>query len=281
MSEEDDGGATTDRSQPSATEKSKTTKRLPTFRVGFPKQLDALRGYAVLSENGTKSVHYSHVAELIKVHEANVSSMNPFFLENGFIEKQGAGVVPHAALIEYNRAHGWNPETSGQKLAPIVSETWFGRALTRRLQFRAMSDDEAIEALASECMAGPDARSQLKLLLDYCETAGIVRRENGQLMAPKENQNSSTEKPKAEQQSSSESLRSPPTVSAAVANVRPTAYGSGDAGSMPSTASANGINFQVSIKVDLAEMKEWPAERIAAFFSGMAQVLAAQGKKEN
>jgi len=253
---------------------SKTTKKLPTFRVGHPKQLDALRAYAVLSENGTKAVHYTKVAEIIKVHEANVSSMNPFFVENGFIERQqGGGFMPVSAVSDYNRAFSWNPETAGAKLAPVVSAAWFGMAIVRRLQFRAMTEDEAGEVLASEGMAGPDSRLQLRMLLDYCETAGIVLRENGQLRAPKE-----PIRPPSAQAAPSPAPLAEPIVAAAVgvAGNRPVFYGGGTAQASPAEG---GINFQVSIHVDLAEMKEWTADRIAAFFSGMAQVLAAQENK--
>lgn len=245
-----------------------SNKKLPTFRVGTAKQFDALRAYAVLSDGGTKPVRYTNVAEIIKVHEANVSSMNPFFLENGFIEKQAGGVVPHLALLEYNRAHSWNPDKAGQKLAPIVSKTWFGEALQQRLLFRSMSEDEAVEALATICMAGPDAKLQLRMLLDYCEVAGLVRRENGQLSAT----NSSPQP--APSPARNDPIPAAPSVSTAPER-KPSAFG----GAM--SPAEGGINFQVSIQVDLAEMKGWSADRIAAFFSGMAQVLAAQEKKES
>src|SRR4051812_863272 len=101
---------------PSSAEKSRLTKKLPTFRVGPAKQLDALRAYAVLSENGTKPVHYSRIAEIIKVHEANVSSMNPFFVENGLIIKAHNGYLPSPQVLEYDRAYSWKPETAAQKL---------------------------------------------------------------------------------------------------------------------------------------------------------------------
>ena len=242
-----------------------STKKLPTFRVGYPKQLDALRAFAVLSENGTKPVRYTKVAEVIKVHEANVSSMNPFFFESGFIEKQGGGAMPHPALLEYNRAHQWKAETAGPKLAPIIAATWFGQMLAQRLQFRAMTEDEAVDALAAECMAGPDAKPQLKMLLDYCETAGIVRRDNGQLSAP--------------QSKPADSLPPPPEPVATPVEVAPKSFFGG--GPATPKAAAGGISFQINVNVDMAEMSGWSADRIASFFAGVAQVLAAQGKSES
>ena len=247
--------------------KSKLSKKLPTFRVGFAKQLDALRAYAVLSDGGTKAVHYSKVGELIKVHEANVSSMNPFFLENGFIEKQGAGYMPTAPIVEYNRAFSWNPETSAQKLAPIVINSWFGQALRQRLQFRQLSEDDAIEVLAAVCKADPGAKPQLRILLDYCEGAGILTRANGQLVAAAELDLKESKSP----QPPSATLERPPMA-------QPPERSQGPAPALASDSQDGAINFQISVQVSLAEMKDWSTERITAFFGGIAQVLAAKNK---
>lgn len=240
-----------------------SNKRLPTFRVGFAKQLDALRAYAVLSESGAKPVRYQNIAPIIKLHEVNVSSANPFFLENGFLEKVSGGLLPTAAVLEYNRAYSWKPETAGAKLLSIVEKSWFGAALQQRLLFRTMTEDEAIEALASICMAGPDARPQLKTLIDYCELAELLRRENGQLIA---NQDARVSQPAQTQHK--EEPRPAPTSETQEMRV----------GGFAPTAGA--INFQISVKVDMAEMKGWSADRITAFFGGIAQVLAAQEKKQ-
>jgi hypothetical protein len=40
------------------------------------------------------------------------------------------------------------------------------------------------------------------------------------------------------------------------------------------------VQFHVSVKVDMAEFAGWSADRITAFFGGIAQVLAAKGTLE-
>ena len=107
--------------------------------------------------------------------------MNPFFLENGFIEKNGSGYLPTAPVIEFSRRHGWDAPTAAQALAPIVINSWFGQALTRRLHFRALSEDELVGLLAAQCQAGPEAKPQLRVLIDFCEVAGIIARADGKL----------------------------------------------------------------------------------------------------
>lgn len=245
--------------------KTRLTHKLPTYRAGFAKHMDCLRAYAVLSEGGTKAVHYVKIADIIKLHEANVSSMNPFFQECGFIEKQAGGYVPHAAVVEYNRAHQWNPENAAEKLGGLVLASWFGQALSQRLQFRPMTEDEAIEMLAAECNAGPEMKGQLRMLIEFAEASGVVRREGGQLFALRGTPVAQTE----------------PVVLSTIASPRvtPESFPAPAAAASQAASPAGGaINFQVSVNVDLAQMKGWSADRIAAFFAGIAQVLAAQEK---
>jgi hypothetical protein len=46
-------------------------------------------------------------------------------------------------------------------------------------------------------------------------------------------------------------------------------------------APTNGVvQFHVSVRVDMAEFAGWEAERISAFFAGIAQVLAAKGSSK-
>jgi len=40
------------------------------------------------------------------------------------------------------------------------------------------------------------------------------------------------------------------------------------------------VQFVVNVRVEMSEMRNWRPERIAAFFAGIAQVLAAKGSVE-
>ena len=40
------------------------------------------------------------------------------------------------------------------------------------------------------------------------------------------------------------------------------------------------VNFNVSVKLDMKEMEHWKPERIAAFFSGLARIMAAKVNKD-
>jgi hypothetical protein len=252
-----------------AESKAQPIKKLPTFRAGFAKQLEALRAYALLSEGGKKPVGYKAIADVIKIHEANVSSMNPFFLENGFIEKIASGYVPTAPVIEFSRRHGWDAATAAQALAPIVINSWFGQALTRRLHFRSLSEDDSVGLLAAQCRANPEAKPQLRVLIDFCEVAGIITRADGKIANVQQQEDVSARPAVAARP---EPEPEPELVEPAAPPSRPT--------TRPTTPDTrqSAINLQIAIDVDLAEMRDWTPDRITAFFSGIAQVLAAKNK---
>jgi hypothetical protein len=251
--------------------KQRLTKKLPTFRVGFQKQMDALRAYAMLSDNGTKPVHYTRIAEIIKVHEANVSSMNPFFVEAGLIVKASNGYLPVPQVLDYNRAYSWNQETAASQLRQLIGDSWFGIEIGQRLAFRPMSEDAALEVLAAKCNAGPEAKPQLRILLDFCQAAGIIDRANGQLTLGAVSGPANLEPPLDEATPVRAAER--PQESQGQQGFRSTASESAGASSK-----AGAINLDISIQVDLAEMRDWSPDRITSFFGGVAQILAAKNQ---
>jgi hypothetical protein len=254
---------------PGAAENRRLTKRLPSARLGFQKQMEILRAFALLSSGGTAPVHYTKVAQTVQAHESNVSTMNPFFVENGFLVKSGNGQIPAGPVLEFARKYSWNRETAGHALQPIISATWFAEALLNRLHFRPLSEDEAIEVLAAACSAGPDVKPQLRMLIDYLDTAGLVRRENGQLQPIVDHRPPDPQAPEPEPPVA-EAARRPPAAPQPV---------------QASAASSPGkISLNVNVSVDMAELSTWSADRITAFFAGVAKVLAAQNNtavKEN
>jgi len=248
--------------------KPQTTRKLPTDRIAFSRQLDILRAYALASQGGTKAVHYSTAADLVKMSATTVPLMNTFMIDNGFVEKSGNDFIPNRALLEFAQAYSWNPETAPLKLAPLIRSTWFGELMLKHLSFRSMTTDDMVAELAAQISAPPDCKSQLESLIDYAVAAGLVRRDGTQLtLGPQASPDGSetpqgrTEKPMpAEPQE--QRTDAPARVPGAVATGFMTTEG--------------GVQFHVAIKVDMKEMSGWSPDRISAFFSGLAQVLAAK-----
>lgn len=250
-----------------AADPAQPTRKLPSERIAFTKQIDILRAYGLASSGGTKAVHYSQAAEVVKMSANTVSLMNTFMVDNGFVQKSGNDFIPDKALIEFAQAYSWNPETASKKLAPLILRTWFGERMTMRLKFRAMPMGELISDLAGQVSAAPEFKSNIETLIEYGVAAGLVRRDGNQLSlgdisdAPTaEVQHPSTESPMPQPEPKTDPMSRP-------------APGSVGTGFM---STEGGVQFHVAIKVDMKEMAGWTPDRITAFFSGLAQVLAAK-----
>jgi hypothetical protein len=239
--------------------KAKPLKPLPPDRLVFNKQIDCLRGYAAKSGQEGKAVRLADVAEIVKMHQNTVTLVNPFFSALGLIQKgESGGYIPAPEVLSYARTLEFNPQTAGQKLAPIISTSWFAQELMPKLAFRSMDEQEAMGDLGSVAGVGQESRSQLKVLLDYLELAGLIQRDGTRITKV------STQSGASEPQKQGPFAPSDHHESA----VRKSAESEGQPG--------GSMRFQVDIRVDMAEVATWKPERIAAFFNGMAQVLAAK-----
>src|SRR5690349_12081891 len=116
-----------------AQKKTRPTKVIPTERLNVRKQLDVLPAVAAASGPNGKPVTNKEVADILKMADTTVSLANFFFTETGLISKGSNGFVPSADVMSYNRAYEWNPATAANKLAPLLSKTWFAEALTPKL----------------------------------------------------------------------------------------------------------------------------------------------------
>jgi hypothetical protein len=264
-SAEENGGGTAMKDK--ARGSSRPAYSLPTDRLAFSKQLELLRAYGALGERGA-IVGFKEAGAVVKLASATASLANAFFLQNGFLQKQDGGkFLPAPEVIAFGMAHRWNPETAARKLEPLVRESWFGRALIPRLQFSAQPEEEAITILAEACSAGPEYRNQLRTLLDYMKASGVVENNGGQVMLASSAPATTTDR-EPRQPAQEMPMPQPARQSGAIS----TAFSQ--------QATEGVIQFHVSVRVDMSELAEWKPDRIASFFAGIAQVLAAKGAIE-
>lgn len=237
---------------------------LPTDRVAFEKQLKFLLAYAAASDNGQKSVSNEDIGHLVDMNPSTVSLANTFFVKLGFLIRSGRGYQPAPEVLEYQLANEWDPDNAALKLAPIIEKAWFTQALKPKLQMRPIDESEAISDLAQKARVTPDYRTQIKTLINYLTVSGLVRRDGDRLSWVRK-------APENVSQTANEPLKERPKDTV----TQP--QSSSSAPSMPTQSSKqDGINFSASISVNMAEMATWPADRIQAFFSGLAAVLAAK-----
>jgi hypothetical protein len=200
---------------------------------------------------------------------STLSMNNAFYAQNGFLMKADGGYIPAPEVFSFLRAYEWTPESAFTKMAPILGKTWFAEALLPKLSFGVLTTDEAIQRLADVCTAGPDYRSQLRFLLDYLGNSGVIEWDGNQVRKGANAVNATSTAP------NTDIVQTPnnPPPSAPEPSKRgggPTFFGTTE----------GAVNFNVSVRVDMGEFANWKPERIAAFFNGMAQVLAAKADVE-
>lgn len=251
-----------------AESKDKPTRTLPTDRVQFTKQLNLLRAYAAVSGQANKDAKISEVAQVAKLNGSTVSLCNGFFVDVGFLERvANGGFTPSEEVQAYLRAFSWMPDTSAHKLAPRLRTTWFYERLQPKLAMGGLSETEAVHDLADAASAGTRYAPQLGLLLDYLEATGLIRRDGGMIR----------EGPTAGgQQRTPERQSSPATAIGQNTPRSEPIIGREATPPLPTTMTAQGIRFSIDLNVDMAEISTWSADRITAFFAGVAKVMAAK-----
>jgi hypothetical protein len=248
--------------------KKRPTKVLPTTRVGFQKQLTMLRSYAELA-TPEKPATTPEVAKLVGLHPNTAVYAVSFFVDTGMLQKVGQGYIAPPEVVNYHRAMGWNAETAGTKLAPILRRTWFARRLLPKLSLSPVDEKDAVEALALDASVGKEFSSSLVLLLEYLAIAGLVRREAGMLHP---GAFGTAEEAGPRQESHGDRQVDDQSRDTRRGGVVATTF---------ATAPEGVLRFNVDVSVDMKEFATWRPERISAFWAGIAQVLAAKAAVED
>ena len=241
----------------------KPTKVLPTNRVAIAKQFEIIRAFGACAGSERKAVSNIEVSRIVALHNATVGLLTPFLVDIGLISRVGNGLMPCEEVVDCAGAHEWNAESAFHRVAPILRRTWFFAKLEPKLRFRPLTKNEAIQELSIASSAGPSYRNHLETLLDYLEKAGLVSQEGDQVRLMRVND--------AVSESERYMPKDDPTPDSAFRGTVSTSFASQPAGV---------VAFNISVKVDMAEMSTWEPTRITAFFAGIAQVLAAKGTVE-
>lgn len=259
---------------PRSVRSSNRPKRIvPTDRLEKTKQFDLIRAYAIASGPDRRPVTNEDVARVANLAAFTVSVNNAFFMDCGFIRRSEAGFVVADEVHDFNRVYSWAKETAGTKLAPLLRDTWFGQSLLPRLKFKEMSYSDAVSRLADDSGASADYKTQIGLLLEYLCFCGLITITNGVVkLAPEDYQSPIADNGNQDlspTESDIEPLEQSPRTPAP--NQR---------SSQAPSSSANSISFSIQVDVDVGEISTWDPQRISAFFSGIAQVLAAKKGSE-
>lgn len=256
------------------------TKSLPTDRITFQKQISLLRAYAAASGVKGRTVKVAEVADIAKMSTTTVSVTNGFFGSIGLLLRSEAGLLPSQAVIDFGQAFEWQPDVAGRKLAPVIEQTWFAQNLLRKLTLYPMSVEQAVIELAQDSNAPTAYKNQVRMLIDYLELAGLVIREGEML---KRNANWSETEPKAAVDADQDAPDDDSLSTTVEEEVKPRPASQPRSASFPNlftSMTSGAVRFNISIEVNMEEFATWEADRLAAFFNGIAQVLAAKAAVE-
>lgn len=154
----------------------KPTKTLPTDRLSFDKQMLILRGIVKASLAADRgAVANGDAAQYADVAPSSVSLCNAFFGDCGLTVREGTKIRPADVVYEFDTAMQWEPETAAHKLAPVISNTWFAKAIMTKLALKSsIPTAEALAFLAQQCSAPLEYKPQLTVLLEYLNACGLI-----------------------------------------------------------------------------------------------------------
>lgn len=252
----------------------KPTQCLPSRKMSFEKHLNLLRAYATAYAHHARPVAIKEVAEISNLSSDTISTANAFFLDIGLIQKNDAKFIPSEELQAFNHAYQWSPDSAPSKLAPLIQNSWFAKRLLPKLLMSNLTEDEAITDLASYCSAAPSYKGNIRTLIDFLNEVGLIKRQNDLIMKgnilPSNNSTATAEPERVEKTQPEQNPISEPVVKEPQRFTAP-----------PSNQlNAGTVQFNISVKVDIAEFAGWDAQRISSFFNGIAQVLAAKAAVE-
>jgi hypothetical protein len=156
-----------------------TSRALPTDRLKFEVQVDALKALAVSSDNGKHSVGADDLATRLNLSPASAGLNNMFFTEMGLATKEGRGrYKPTPVTCEFARKHSFDAKAAGPVLGPAFSKTWCFQEVQRQTAMGRVTKDQMVRVLADAAQASNDHRVQLVGVLDWLSYAGLIEVKN-------------------------------------------------------------------------------------------------------
>jgi hypothetical protein len=256
--------------------RAKPNYSLPTQRLTCENQFTLLRAYAAVSGPTKKAVKIDEVVEVSRLGNTTISLANAFFVEAGLVLKTDAGFLPSDSVRAFALAYEWGPDTAAQKLAPTIRTTWFAERVIPKLSMGKVPENELFDDLAMTAAVGPDFKPRIKLLIDFLVETGIAVREGDFLKKGNMLSTASAAAapaPAVDKGTAPEEAKETPQRDVQVS-------GRSTVNTAFTQMTGGAVNFNIAVKVDMDEFAGWKADRIAAFFGGIAQVLSAKAAVE-
>jgi len=155
---------------------------LPYQSPQITKQIDILRAYYMLSEEGKKTVEYKEIAEAAGISDVLVSGNHKFFMYCGFLESTNGGYLPSEQLVEFMNRLEWKKlEEAKRLIRKFFEKKWFLDHLLKLMKSRGkMSKDEIINELGIKAGVKRSQNNirRLNRLFEWIEYAEIISESN-------------------------------------------------------------------------------------------------------
>jgi hypothetical protein len=158
-------------------QKAALLKVLPSDRLSFPKQIDALRAYAIAYDHSGKPVSNVEAGKIVDMSENTLVVTNAFFTDAGFLTRVEGGFVPAEETKQFAKTEAWNKEVAPEKLRPLIERQWFAQLIVPRLRMRPLSKDEVLHVLAEAAGASAKERERVECLVEYLCFVRVIKQE--------------------------------------------------------------------------------------------------------
>lgn len=244
---------------------------LPTDRMKFDAQKEALSVISIVSDYGKRGVSSADMAARMNMAPTTAGLNNTFFFESGLVERAGKGRYKSTeAANKFAQKYSFNPDEAGAALRERLSTTWYFEIVNQQIGgFGPTPKEKLIELLAYEAETTKDYRVQLGSLLAWLEYAGLVELNDGQYkLAP--------DAPQHVEKAEVEPKQEKPAPTPAPAGSTTPRASSGQA--EQSAETILGFNFDFALTGEqLAKLS--PAQ-ITALFQAVGEVMALKAEAE-
>jgi len=266
---ENGDGGTESSKKARARSRPRAGRPLPTDRLKFDAQVDALKAIATASGYGKESVSAEDIAPYLGIATATAGLNNAFFLDSGLIVRESKGrYKPTEAVNTFARDHGFNPQRAAHGLADTLSRTWYFQTVLRRLDMGKTTRNAMIEALARAAGASSDHQVQLSALLSWLEFAGLISTDNGDVRvlkgAPVDTSPETAETPETPEKEHAGDTPDHSTGESA------TAKEDGQRERQPESI----LSFSFDFSLTASDLQELSPEQIQAVFEAVGKVMA-------
>lgn len=168
-------------------QRQRAERNLPTDRLSFEKQVEALRAIAQLSGSAKKPVKAETISASLGLKGNTGSLSNKFFWDTGWITPAGRGAYAATdELLAFNNHLGIDAEDQvGAKryLLGSARGAWYWQEIETMVQGAGVREKAVLLALVKAAGASAERRQQMLLILDWLTWLGLIRRDGDIVVA--------------------------------------------------------------------------------------------------